>query len=154
MSKIKFQVLKAGFDPILATEGSAGFDLKADLTEICKGDELSTLNIHRNTLIPTGVKAAIPVGYVGLLFPRSGKGHKEGMRLGNTVGVIDSDYRGEIFVSFNADGRGAKFMNCTVKHGERFAQMVVVPALTIHEYVDSLDDTDRGESGFGDSGEA
>lgn len=148
---IQFEVLRIGFEPILSTDGSGGFDLKADLSF---GDtDRVYFSSDNNSLIRTGVKVAIPKGFVGLLFPRSGKGHKEGMALGNAVGVIDSDYRGEILASIHCNKKGTENPFCNLKHGERFVQLVVVHISTKYEIVDKLDETDRGEGRFGSTGD-
>ncbi len=132
--------------PTYATSGSAGMDLRACLDE--------------PVLIPAGGRAKVPAGfaialpgpeYVALVFARSGLATKHGVALSNGVGVIDSDYRGEIIVGLmNSSGE-----DYTVEPGERVAQLVVMPVvqagLTVTE---ALDDTDRGAGGFGSTGKA
>lgn len=95
-----------------------------------------------NDLLGTGLSVAIPPGYVGLLLPRSSAGHKKGFRLGNTVGVIDSDYRGELKLSVPQDAG-------ELREGDTLAQLLVVPADTSFKVVDELPDTARGDGGFG-----
>lgn len=97
----------------------------------------------------TGIEAAIPEGYVGLLFVRSSLGVKHGVTLANGTGVIDSDYRGEIQVCLRCDGPYGTF----IRRGDRIVQMVVVPVnLNPWVEVDQLDATERGEGGFGSTG--
>lgn len=126
-----------------ATEGSAGFDLAAQR-------EVLLLPMHGvPTPINTGVKVAIPEGYAGLLVPRSSLGRR-GLILANTVGVIDSDYRGHIIVQAIATAESIK-----LRPGDRFAQLVLFPILTINSQAakaDALEETERGEGGFGSTG--
>lgn len=120
-------------------EGNAGYDLRCS--------ESFTLEPWDTRKVGCGWKFAIPEGYVGLVFPRSGLGSK-GLILANTVGVIDSSYRGEVIMALaNAGGQNFNF-----NVGDRVAQMVIVPCLHVEMEEGSLDATDRGESGFGDSG--
>ncbi|AOU99439.1 deoxyuridine 5'-triphosphate nucleotidohydrolase [Acidihalobacter yilgarnensis] len=149
MHKIALKILnpRIGTDfplPAYATAGSAGLDLRACL------DEPVTLTPGQTVLIPTGI--AIHIGDTGLaatLLPRSGLGHKHGIVLGNLVGLIDSDYQGEIMVS--CWNRGT--VPFTVEPGERIAQMVFVPVVQASfELVESFDDSTRGAGGFGHSG--
>lgn len=127
--------------PRYAKPGDAGLDLRIR--------EGVTILPQERKVVGTGVKVAIPEGYVGLCFPRSGLASKLGIALSNCVGVIDSGYRGEV---------GATLVNNdTVPHmlekGERVCQLVVVPCVTCAvEVVDSLDETERGTGGFGSSG--
>jgi len=131
--------------PEPATAGSAGIDLRAcieDAWVIRPGDV---------ALAPSGLRIAVPDGHTALLFPRSGQGHKRGLVLGNLVGVIDSDYRGEAMISaWNRTGG-----DLVIEPLERIAQMVVVPILQPQiEIVDSLDETERAAGGFGHTGES
>jgi dUTP pyrophosphatase len=130
--------------PQYATGGSAGLDLRACL------DAAVTLEPGQTQLVPTGL--AIHLGDPGLaavLLPRSGLGHKHGIVLGNLVGLIDSDYQGQVMVS--VWNRGAHAF--TIEPGERIAQMVVVPVVQVAlEVVSSFDESDRGAGGFGSSG--
>ena len=131
--------------PDYATTGSAGLDLRACLdqaTELSPGDTL---------LIPTGL--AIHIGNpecAAVILPRSGLGHKHGIVLGNLVGLIDSDYQGQIFVScWNRSD--APF---TIQVGERIAQLVFVPVIQAKfEKVDEFDESSRGAGGFGHTGQ-
>jgi dUTP pyrophosphatase len=130
--------------PDYATEGSAGVDLRA-----CVDDAL-TIAPGETVLIPTGM--AIHIGdpsLAAVLLPRSGLGHKHGIVLGNLVGLIDSDYQGQVMVS--CWNRGAT--GFTVQPGERIAQMVLVPVVQARfEVVESFQQSDRGTGGFGHSG--
>jgi dUTP pyrophosphatase len=130
--------------PDYATPGSAGMDLRACL------DENTVLNPGETLLIPTGI--AIHIGDPGLaatILPRSGLGHKHGIVLGNLVGLIDSDYQGQLFVS--CWNRGHEPF--TIEPGARIAQLVIVPVIQASfRIVESFQDSDRGEGGFGHTG--
>ena len=131
--------------PTKGSDGAAGYDLYANL-------EGNTLMIqpHKTFMVPLGFSMAIPEGYVGLIFSRSGIVNKKGLRLANGVGVIDSDYRGEWKVMLHND------TDCTqiVEHGERIAQVVFVKFEDcMFMPVNDLDDTTRGDGGFGSTGE-
>lgn len=133
--------------PKAATDGSAGLDLVA--LEDGKGSigACGPVMDYR-----TGLSIAIPKGYVGLIFPRSSIGDKTSFTLANSVGVIDSDYRGEILAKFRDLNElyGRNIYN----KGDRMCQLVIVEAPeVIFEEVDDLDETDRGDGGFGSSGE-
>ncbi len=129
--------------PTYGSSGAAGADLYACLTE-----EI-TIAPNQTVFIPTGIAMAIPKGYAGLIYARSGMACKRDLAPANKVGVIDSDYRGEIIVALHNHGTQPQ----TVSHAERIAQMVIAPVL-MEEYdlVDDLDDTDRGSGGFGSTG--
>lgn len=130
--------------PAYATSGSAGMDLHACL------DQALTLNPGETQLIPTGL--AIHIGDPGLaavILPRSGLGHKHGIVLGNLVGLIDSDYQGQLFIS--CWNRGQE--SFVIEPGERIAQLVIVPVLQVELVaVDDFDQSLRGTGGFGHSG--
>lgn len=130
--------------PTYATEGSAGLDLRACLEE----DLL--LPAGETTLIPSGMAIHIgDPGYAAVLLPRSGLGHKHGIVLGNLVGLIDSDYQGQVYIS--VWNRSAEDFKISV--GERIAQMVIVPVLQPQlEIVDTFTDSERGDGGFGHTG--
>ncbi len=129
--------------PTYGSKGAAGADLYA-LT-----DEDITIKPGQTVMIHTGVALEIPVGYVGLVFARSGLASKRGLAPANKVGVIDSDYRGEIMVALHNHSD----MSQTLTSGERVAQIAVMPCpQAMFEIVDALDDTDRGEGGFGSTG--
>jgi len=149
MQKIQLKILdpRVGKEielPEYATDGSAGMDLRAALeesTEIKPGETL---------LIPTGISIYVEdPNMAAVVLPRSGLGHKHGIVLGNLVGLIDSDYQGQLFVSCWNRGH-EKF---TIEVGDRIAQLVVVPVIQADfEVVDDFEKTHRGVGGFGHSG--
>lgn len=130
--------------PAYATNGSAGMDITACL--------------HEPLLLQPGQAELVPAGFAmhiaddslaAMLLPRSGLGHKQGLVLGNLVGLIDSDYQGQVFVS--CWNRGENIL--TIKPGDRIAQMVIVPVQkTRFEIVSEFEQTERGAGGFGHSG--
>jgi len=130
--------------PRYATHGSAGMDLYACL------DEHLRLAPGETHLVPSGI--AIHIGETGLaavLLPRSGLGHKHGIVLGNLVGLIDSDYQGQIFISVWNRGRES----FTIEPGDRIAQMVFVPVVQAQfSIVENFEESHRGQGGFGHSG--
>ena len=132
--------------PAYATTGSAGLDLRAML------DEPLTLNPGETRLIKTGLAIHLAdLGYAALILPRSGLGHKHGIVLGNLVGLIDSDYQGELMVSTWNRGQEA----FTIEPMERIAQLVVVPVVQMQmNIVDDFEASDRGAGGFGSTGKA
>lgn len=142
--KLKFKKLhEDAVIPSYAKPGDAGLDLTAVRTElVVRGTQSRLLMCH------TGLAAEIPEGYVGLLFPRSSVVRK-GLHLGNSVGVIDSGYRGEISAAFYfADTEKTLYMT-----GERVAQLVILPIPTWDiEETDTLTDSSRGSGGFGSTG--
>ncbi len=130
--------------PTYATPGSAGLDLRAMLQQAI------TLDPGQTILIPTGlaIHVADP-GLAALILPRSGLGHKHGIVLGNLVGLIDSDYQGELMVSCWNRGQTP----FTIEIGERIAQLVLVPVVQAHfELVDEFHASERGAGGFGHTG--
>ncbi len=130
--------------PAYATSGSAGLDLRACIHEPLQ------LEAGATVLIPTGI--AIHIGtpdVAAVILPRSGLGHKNGIVLGNLVGLIDSDYQGELKISCWNRGKD----HFTIQPGDRIAQLVFIPVLQANfEVVDSFDESSRGEGGFGHSG--
>ena len=149
MHKLQAKILdpRLGQDfplPEYATSGAAGLDLRAML----QAD--TTLEPGQTLLIPTGLSIHIAdPGLAALVLPRSGLGHKHGIVLGNLVGLIDSDYQGELMVSVWNRGH-ASF---TIEPGERIAQLVLVPVVQARlEVVDAFDDSQRGAGGFGHTG--
>lgn len=132
--------------PQYATEGSAGVDLRAML------DSAIELKPGETQLIPSGIAIHLAdPGYAAVVLPRSGLGHKHGIVLGNLVGLIDSDYQGQLFVSVWNRGQNP----FTINPGERIAQLVVVPVAQVQfEVVDEFVATQRGAGGFGSSGRA
>lgn len=149
MSKIQLKVLdsRIGKDiplPDYTTHGSAGMDLRACI------DTAITLQPGQTELIPTGIAIHIAdPGIAATILPRSGLGHKHGIVLGNLVGLIDSDYQGQLFVS--VWNRGDKVFE--IEPADRIAQLVFVPVIQVDfEQVEEFDDSDRGEGGFGSTG--
>ena len=130
--------------PHYATDGSAGMDMRACLDEPL---ELAPGDTH---LIPTGLALHVAdTGLAAVLLPRSGLGHKHGIVLGNLVGLIDSDYQGQVFVS--CWNRGKKTF--IVEPGERVAQLVIVPVVRAEfDIVEDFDTSERGAGGFGHTG--
>lgn len=129
--------------PTYGTEFSAGADIYALL------DEPVTINPGETKLIHTGLAMAIPEGLVGLNFARSGMATKRGLAPANKVGVIDSDYRGELMVALYNQGSIPQ----TVEHGDRIAQIIFVPYYMADFVIcDELDETVRGAGGFGSTG--
>ncbi|MGB0964918.1 MAG: dUTP diphosphatase [Litorivicinus sp.] len=131
--------------PTPATAGSAGVDLRAMI------DAPLTLEPGQRELIPTGLSIHIQdPNWCAMLMPRSGQGHKRGLILGNTIGLIDSDYQGPLMVSLWNRGQSPQ----TIEIGERIAQMVLVPvAVPSFNWVDEYTgDSARGEGGYGSSG--
>jgi dUTP pyrophosphatase len=151
MSRPRLQVLildaRIGRDyplPHYATPGSAGLDLRACL------DAPLVLQPGATQLIPTGIAIHLDdPGLAAVLLPRSGLGHKHGIVLGNLVGLIDSDYQGQVMVSCWNRGQSA----FTIEPGERIAQMVIVPVIQVEfDVVGAFTASDRGAGGFGSSG--
>ena len=132
--------------PTYASEGSAGLDLRA-----CIDDPL-IINPGKTELIPTGISIFIQdPGYAGLILPRSGLGHKHGIVLGNLVGLIDSDYQGELFIS--TWNRGSS--SFTINSLDRIAQLVIVPVSQAKfNLVSDYSKSDRGDGGFGSTGKS
>lgn len=151
MQKIQLKILDARIGtefplPDYATGGSAGMDLRA-----CVEKPLE-LEPGATTLIPTGMAIHIDdPGLAAVLLPRSGLGHKHGIVLGNLVGLIDSDYQGQLFVS--CWNRGNE--SFTIQPGERIAQMVIVPVVRAQfDIVSEFSASQRGAGGFGHTGRA
>lgn len=146
MTKILFRKLEHAKDlplPGYETEAAAGMDIRAALTEPL------VLKKGERTLIPTGLQMAIPVGFEAQIRPRSGLAIRNGITMLNSPGTIDADYRGEVKVI--AINHGSE--DFIVNHGDRIAQMVIAPVTQFPVIeVDELDDTERGEGGFGSTG--
>lgn len=141
---MKFQKLQPDAKtPTYGSADAAGADLY-----ICSAEPV-TIGTGETYLAPTGIAVAIPRGYVGLIFARSGLATKRGLAPANKVGVIDADYRGEVRVSlYNHSGEPQ-----TIEPYERVAQMVIVPFVQEpYEEAESLDETERGAGGFGSTG--
>jgi dUTP pyrophosphatase len=130
--------------PDYATEGSAGMDLRACL------DETITLQAGETRLIPTGFALHMQdTGLAAVILPRSGLGHKHGIVLGNLVGLIDSDYQGQVYVSCWNRSKDA----FEIEPGARIAQLVFLPVVRAQwQVVNEFDASDRGEGGFGHTG--
>ena len=149
MKKIQLKILDSRLGneiplPDYATKGSAGLDLRACL------DKAVTLEPGDTLLIPTGLAIHIEDhSMAAMLLPRSGLGHKHGIVLGNLVGLIDSDYQGQVFVSCWNRGKTA----FTIEIAERIAQMVIVPVIQAEfEQVTEFGESHRGDGGFGHTG--
>jgi len=149
MSKIQLKILDSRLGneielPAYTTTGSAGMDLRACV------DEKITLKPGQTELIPTGIAIHIADNSLAAtILPRSGLGHKHGIVLGNLVGLIDSDYQGQLFVS--VWNRGDTTFE--IETGDRIAQLVFVPVVQVEfEQVEEFDDSDRGAGGFGSTG--
>lgn len=129
--------------PAYETQGSAGFDLRAAISEPI------VLQPGKRTLIPIGIKIALPNGYEAQIRPRSGLAYRHGITMLNSPGTIDSDYRGEIKVIVINHGEEP----FTIKHGDRIAQMIIAPVQKIEiQKVFELPRTKRGDGGFGSTG--
>lgn len=129
--------------PTAGSKGAAGVDLYASL------EDPVLIEPHKTEMIGTGIIVAIPEGYFGAIFARSGLASKRGLRPANCVGVIDADYRGEIKVALHNDSNLGEW----AIPGERIAQMVIMPYLPVEfNEVEELDSTERGDGGFGSTG--
>lgn len=149
MKKLQLKILDSRIGkeiplPAYATSGSAGMDLRACI------DAPITLKPGDTELIPTGIAIHISdPGYAATILPRSGLGHKHGIVLGNLVGLIDSDYQGQLFVSCWNRGN----TTFTIEVADRIAQLVILPVAQVEfETVEEFTDSDRGAGGFGHSG--
>lgn len=144
MEKIAVKLLRPGARiPTYGTEASAGADLYACLQEKVE------VPAGESVMIPTGVAMEIPKGYAGLVFARSSLGFKRGLAPANKVGVIDSDYRGELRVALHNHSSQLQ----SIEPGERVAQLLIVPVFTPgFVEAENLSETDRGAGGFGSTG--
>ena len=147
MKSVKYKKLyEDSIEPMRGTEYSAGFDLHAHV-----GDEAVGVPIGETVMIGSGISIAIPNGFFGAVFARSGLSTKKGLRPANCVGVIDSDYRGEIYIPIYNDSDQWQYIN----DGDRVAQLIIIPYYKVNlEEVDDLDNTERGNGGFGSTGES
>ncbi len=145
---MKIQIKKLRDNAILPTRGSssaAGYDLYAQP----ESGETIVIPAHETRMVGTGLAVAVPEGYFGAVFARSGLAMKQGLRPANCVGVCDSDYRGEYMVALHNDTNEER----RIEPGERIAQLVVMPYLPVEwEETDELDETERGAGGFGSTG--
>lgn len=141
---IPMQILRPGAQlPVYSSEQAAGADLRAWL------EAPLTIQPGETAMIPTGLAMALPVGYVGLIYARSGMAAKRGLAPANKVGVIDPDYRGELLVSLHNHGKTAQ----TIEPNERIAQLVITPYITADfTPTVTLDETARGAGGYGSTG--
>lgn len=146
MNEVKVDIKKLNEKAIIPTYGTefaAGCDLYA-----CIDDNL-VFNPGDTILVKTGVAMEVPTGYAGLIYARSGLASKKGLAPANKVGVVDSDYRGEIMVALHNHSNEVRI----VEPNERIAQFVITPYLkALFNEVESLDDTERGNNGFGSTG--
>ena len=152
-NNIKVKVKKIYKDakiPENATAGSAGFDLKAYVDEVDGyGDKKVWISPGGRVKIETGIAFELPENHVMLIFPRSSVGIKKGLRLQNSTGVLDSDYRNQAFIFLENMSED----NQTVEHGERIAQAIIIPYPTVEfEEVEELSTTERGLGGIGSTG--
>lgn len=143
---MNIKIKKLRENAVVPTRGStsaAGYDLYACI------DAPVSIAPHATAMIGTGLSVAIPEGYFGAVFARSGLASKQALRPANCVGVCDSDYRGEYIVALHNDGETER----VIESGERIAQLVVIPYLSVEfDLVDELDETERGAGGFGSTG--
>ena len=144
MEMIRVKKLRTGAKlPSYGTAEAAGADLYACL------DNSVTLEPGESAFIPTGIALEVPRGCAGLIYARSGMACKRGLAPANKVGVVDSDYRGEITVVLHNHGAVTQ----TIEHGERIAQFIITPVLTpAYGFADELSDTQRDKGGFGSTG--
>ena len=144
--KVKFVKVREGAKvPERGSKFAAGYDLSACIPDL----ENLIIPPHCTFKIPSGLAVKMPDGYFGGVFARSGLSTKQGLRPATAVSVIDSDYVGEIFIPIHNDSNKIR----VIEHGQRICQLVILPYLNAEfEEVDKLDETERGEGGFGSSG--
>ena len=144
MSTIRVKKLRENATlPTYGSQWAAGADLYACL------EDTVTIEPHQTVFIPTGLALEVPAGCAGLIYARSSMGAKRGLAPANKVGVVDSDYRGEVMVALHNHGMVPQM----VEHGERVAQLLITPVLTpAYEEASELSDTVRGVGGFGSTG--
>lgn len=146
VTNIPVNIKKLNDNAVIPTYGSeyaAGADLYA-----CIQDKV-TIEPGETKLIPTGLAMELPIGYAGLIYARSGLASKKGLAPANKVGVVDSDYRGEVMVALHNHSN----VSASIDPKERIAQLVITPYIAaIFNTVESLDETVRGEGGFGSTG--
>lgn len=148
MEPVKVKIKRLSNRAIVPTRGSldaAGYDLYADLGKWACLD----IQPHCTHSVQTGLAISIPTGYFGAIFARSGIARDRGLRPANCVGVVDSDYRGEVIVALHNDTDEVQ----SIRNSDRIAQLVVLPYLPVEfEESDVLSDTERGDGGFGSTG--
>ena len=144
MKSIRVKILRQGAHlPTYGSAEAAGADLYACLAEPM------TIAPGETAFVPTGIALEVPKGCAGLIYARSGLACKRGLAPANKVGVVDSDYRGEIIVALHNHGKDSQ----TIENGERVAQFVITPVLTpAYEIAEDLSDTARNQGGFGSTG--
>lgn len=144
MNSVRVKILREGARlPSYGSAEAAGADLYACLSAAV------TVAPGETAFIPTGIALEVPLGCAGLIYARSGMACKRGLAPANKVGVVDSDYRGEIIVALHNHGTVSQ----TVENGERIAQFVITPVLTpVYEAAEELSDTARNQGGFGSTG--
>ena len=144
MNAVRVKILKTGAKlPTYGSAQAAGADLYACLEAPC------IIAPGETAFVPTGIALEVPLGCAGLIYARSGMACKRGLAPANKVGVVDSDYRGEILVALHNHGSVPQ----TVENGERVAQFVITPVLTpAYEVAEELTDTARNQGGFGSTG--
>ena len=144
MESVRVKLLKWGARlPTYGSAEAAGADLYACLTEPM------TIAPGETAFVPTGIALEVPKGCAGLIYARSGLACKRGLAPANKVGVVDSDYRGEIIVALHNHSKESQ----TIENGERVAQFVITPVLTpAYEIAEDLSDTARNQGGFGSTG--
>lgn len=144
MESVRVKMLRAGAKlPAYGTEEAAGADLYAYL------ESAVSIAPGETVFIPTGIAMEVPKHCAGLVYARSGLACKRGLAPANKVGVIDSDYRGEICVALHNHGKHFQ----TIEHGDRIAQLVITPVLQpVYDIAEELDDTQRSGGGFGSTG--
>ena len=144
MNAIRVKILREGAKlPTYGTLSAAGADLYAWL------EQPVVVEPGRTAFIPTGIALEVPEGCAGLIYARSGLSCKQGLAPANKVGVVDSDYRGEITVALHNHGSEAR----TVNHGDRIAQLIITPVLQpAYQVAQELSDSVRGTGGFGSTG--
>lgn len=142
---VRIEVVKEGAELIKATEGSAGFDIMTPYD--------FELKAGQSKKIETGLKLEIPPELMGLVLPRSGLG-SQGIILRNTIGLIDPDYRGELIVNLYNENNNPTLDKKVFKKGDRIAQIIFLPRVAINFGITKkLNETERGEGGFGSSGD-
>ena len=146
---MQVKIKKLDSTAVIPTRGSAyaaGYDLYANIVHPFEDNCIVEIQPGETQKVGTGIALEIPDGYFGAVFARSGLAAKQGLRPANCVGVIDSDYRGEILVAIHNDSDTVQ----TIQNGDRVAQLVILPYLNIEfEETTELSDTDRGAGGFG-----
>ena len=144
MSTIAVKKLRPGaMLPTYGSDGAAGADLYACL------EAPVTIEPGKTVFVPTGLSLEVPVGCAGLIYARSSLGTKRGLAPANKVGVVDSDYRGEVMVALHNHGLEPQ----TIVPGDRVAQLLITPVLTpAYMEMEELTDTERGQGGFGSTG--